>query len=86
VPLHLADLGSHDFEQEFTLGLLEKEEQLAEEINAALARMDQGVFGRCEAGRHEIPKGRLRVLPYTRYCVTCAGEAQVKSNVTPAFA
>jgi len=40
VPLHLADLGSHGFEQELTLGLLENEEQLVQEITAALGRMD----------------------------------------------
>jgi RNA polymerase-binding transcription factor DksA len=51
VPLHLADLGSHSFEEELTLGMLENEEQLVEAINAALARMDEGIYGRCEACR-----------------------------------
>lgn len=76
VPVHLADLGSHAFEEELTLGLLENEEQMIEAINAALARVDQGVFGRCEACQQEIPKVRLQALPYAQYCVGCARKLQ----------
>jgi RNA polymerase-binding protein DksA len=76
VPLHLGDLGSHSFEQELTLGLLENEEQLIEEINAALDRLDQGGYGRCESCGQEITKARLQALPYARHCVTCAWNPQ----------
>jgi RNA polymerase-binding transcription factor DksA len=76
VPLHLADLGSDAFEEELTLGLIESEEQLIGEINAALARMDRGVYGRCEACQRPIPRDRLKALPYARYCVACAGKHQ----------
>jgi RNA polymerase-binding transcription factor DksA len=79
VPLHLADLGSHSFEEELTLGLLENEEQLIEEINAALTRLDEGAYGRCESCRQEIPKDRLKALPYARYCVACARNRQRKA-------
>jgi len=79
VPLHLADLGSHAFEQELTLDLLENEEQLVVEINTALERINQGVFGRCEACRQEIPRGRLQTLPYARYCIACARKLQEKT-------
>jgi RNA polymerase-binding protein DksA len=72
MPIHMADLGSDSFEQEFTLSLLENEEQLLEEVNAALDRIDRGVFGRCEECGGPIPKVRLNAVPYTRYCVDCA--------------
>jgi len=78
VPLHLADLGSHAFEEDLTLDLLKNEERILEEIQAALARMDQGVFGRCETCRQEIPRDRLHVLPYARSCVVCARKQQGK--------
>ncbi len=74
VPLHLADLGSHDFEEELTLGLLENEELLIEAINAALERLDKGTFGRCEACSQDIHKDRLKALPYARHCVACASK------------
>ena len=72
MPIHMADLGSDSFEQEFTLSLLENEEQLLEEVNAALDRIERGVFGRCEECNAVIPKVRLNAVPYTRYCVDCA--------------
>ena len=71
-PIHMADLGTDNFEQEFTLSLLQNEEQAVEEITAALERIRQGSFGQCEECREEIPKVRLQALPYARYCVECA--------------
>jgi len=72
VPLHPGDLGTDSYQEEMTLGLLEAEEQLIEEVNAALERVDHGSFGRCQSCRGEIPRKRLKVLPYTRHCVACA--------------
>ena len=72
MPIHMADLGTDNFEQEFTLSLLENEEQLLSEIAAALARIEQGTFGRCEECGGEIPRARLQAMPYARYCVECA--------------
>ena len=71
-PIHMADLGTDNFEQEFTLSLLQNEEQLLEEIAGALDRLDQGVFGQCEECKGQIPKARLHAVPYARYCVECA--------------
>ena len=75
-PLHMADLGTDNFEQEFTLGLLQNEEQMLQEIDAALHRLDQGTFGRCEECQRPIPKARLQALVYTRHCVDCARKLQ----------
>jgi RNA polymerase-binding transcription factor DksA len=72
VPLDPADLGSDNYEEEVSLGLLENEEQLMEEVNTALERIGQGTFGRCEQCQTEIPRERLNALPYTRYCIRCA--------------
>jgi RNA polymerase-binding transcription factor DksA len=72
----MADLGTASFEQQFTLSLMENEEQVLEEIAAAWDRIDHGTFGRCEECTKKIPKVRLLVLPYTRYCVECAREVQ----------
>src|SRR5436305_8317346 len=48
VPLHMADLGTDNYERDNTLHLLANEEQLLAEIRAALDRIDRGTFGRCE--------------------------------------
>ena len=72
VPIHPADLGTDTFEQEFALDLLENEEKILGEVNDALARIEQGTFGRCENCGQEISHQRLKALPYARYCIRCA--------------
>ena len=76
MPLHMADLGTDNFEQEFTLSLLANEEQVLTEITDALERMDQCNYGKCEGCETAIPKARLKELPYIRYCVACARKAE----------
>ena len=75
-PIHMADLGTDNFDQEFTLGLIQNEEQALDEIGGALDRLAQGTFGRCEECHKEIPKQRLQAIPYTRHCVECARKLQ----------
>jgi RNA polymerase-binding transcription factor DksA len=75
-PLHMADLGTDNFEQEFTLSLLQNQEQALDEIRDALGRIDNGTFGQCEECHQPIPKARLQALPYTRHCVECARKLQ----------
>ncbi len=74
VPVHPADLGSHEFEEDVTLDLLTNEEQLLAEVNAAWERLEQGSFGRCEKCRREITRERLEAMPYARHCIQCADQ------------
>lgn len=76
VPIHMADLGTDSFEQQVAFTLLGNEEQILKEIAAALDRIERGTFGSCEACRKQIPKERLEVLPYARYCVDCASKSR----------
>ena len=78
-PLHMADLGTDNFEQEFTLSLLQNQEQALDEIREALGRIDRGTFGECEECHQPVPKARLQALPYTRHCVACARKLQQSS-------
>jgi len=80
IPIHPADLASDNFEEELTLGLLENADQLLEEIKAALGRIDQGTFGRCEDCQKTIAKERLDALPYTRRCVNCARKSESQTG------
>lgn len=72
MPIHMADIGSESFEQEFTISLVESGQVTLEEIDAALARIREGTFGSCEECSRGIPKQRLKAIPYTPYCVECA--------------
>jgi DnaK suppressor protein len=78
-PQHMADQGSDNFEQEFTLSLMHNQEQVLVEIAEALERIKQGTYGRCEECRIPIHKARLLALPYTRHCVDCARKLQQSS-------
>ena len=79
MPIHMADLGTDNFEQEFTLSLMQNEEQLLGEIGAALERIKQGGFGQCEECQGAIPKARLQAVPYARHCVECARKLETRA-------
>ncbi|MFM8253584.1 MAG: TraR/DksA family transcriptional regulator [Planctomycetota bacterium] len=76
MPIHMADVGSDNFEQEFTLSLMENDEETLSQIEAALERIEEGVYGLCVECDAKIPKMRLQALPYTPYCVKCAAKFQ----------
>jgi len=79
MPIHMADLGTDNFEQEFTLSLMQTEEQLLGEIAAALDRIKQGSFGLCEECKGAIPRARLQAVPYARHCVKCARKLETRA-------
>ncbi|MBI5866241.1 MAG: TraR/DksA C4-type zinc finger protein [Planctomycetes bacterium] len=68
MPLHMADVGTDNYEQEFTLGLIESERQTLREIEEALDRIHKGTFGVCAATGKPIGKARLRATPWAKYC------------------
>ncbi len=69
MPIHMADLGSDTWEQEFTLGLIEKERSLVREIDEALERIDQRTYGVCMATGRPITKARLKAKPWAKHCI-----------------
>jgi DnaK suppressor protein len=48
------------------------------EIDAALARVEAGTYGRCEACGKAIPEARLEVLPEATLCVSCKTGASLR--------
>lgn len=71
-PMHMADVGTDNFEQEFTLGLIESERELLKEIQEAIARIEDGSFGICVATGKPIGKARLEAKPWAKYCIEYA--------------
>ena len=72
MPIHMAELGSDNFEQEFTLGLMEADEGTLGSIDAALDRIQDGSYGKCTQCEAVISKARLNAIPYTPVCIKCA--------------
>jgi RNA polymerase-binding protein DksA len=73
---HMADFGTDNYEQEFTLGILEQDVETLRDIHDALARIDEGTFGLCEECLEPVAKARLRALPYARLCVECKSKEE----------
>ena len=69
LPIHMADMGTDNYEQEFTLGLVEKDRRILRDIHAALGKLQDGTFGICEATAQPISKERLEAQPWTRYSI-----------------
>jgi DnaK suppressor protein len=72
LPLHMADMGTDNYEQEFTLGLMEKERKLLRDLNDALAKIQNGTYGICEGTGKPISKPRLVAQPWARYSIEYA--------------
>jgi RNA polymerase-binding transcription factor DksA len=76
VPLHMADLGTDNYDQEFTLGLIENEQGTLELVNEALSRMENGTYGLCALCAEPISKPRLQAIPYAKHCIRCARKVE----------
>lgn len=59
------------FEQQRDLALRDRANQHLELVDAALARLDAGTFGRCLRCGKPIPDGRLEALPWAAHCIDC---------------
>lgn len=76
LPLHMADMGTDNYEQEFTLGLVEKDRQLLREINSALAKIMDGTYGICEGTGKPITKVRLEAQPWAKFSIEYARQME----------
>jgi RNA polymerase-binding protein DksA len=72
VPMHMADLGTDNYDQEFTLELIQNERGTLESIGSALERINSGRYGVCDECGEAISKPRLQAIPYTEHCIQCA--------------
>jgi DnaK suppressor protein len=70
-PGHTAELASDESERELSYGRMASQTEELQEISAALDRIKDGSFGKCETCEGSIPKERLRAIAYARLCVAC---------------
>lgn len=72
MPIHMADIGTDTFDQDFTLSLAENERQQLREIDQALQRIEDGTYGVCQMTGKVIPKTRLEAKPWAKTTVEAA--------------
>ena len=68
---HQADDATDAFEQAKELSLLQNSERVLAQVDAALARFEEGVYGVCERCGQQIDPARLKALPYATLCMNC---------------
>ena len=66
-----ADLAVHDLISELSLKLGERESQMVADIDQALLRMKEGMYGRCVKCNKPIDEKRLEAVPTARYDAAC---------------
>ncbi len=71
MPIHMADIGSDNYEQEFALELIQNEEVTLREIDEALKRIEDRSYGKCEDCGKKVPVARLKAKPHAKYCIEC---------------
>lgn len=77
---HIADMATDNFDREFNLGLASNEQELLNQIDDALRKIDEGRFGICEICSKPITQKRLIAVPYARFCIKCQAEEEKKKR------
>jgi RNA polymerase-binding transcription factor DksA len=71
-----ADEAREELDRDVLWAELGAEKDRLLEIDAALHRIRNGTYGRCEATGKPIDPDRLRAIPWTRYCPAAAAAAE----------
>lgn len=69
--IHLADAASDSYDREFNISMASREQEILNDIHAALAKFGTDEFGVCEICSHPIDETRLAAVPYARLCLSC---------------
>ena len=77
--LHQADAASETFEREKDFSILDQVEAELSDVERALARLDDGSYGTCEACGCAIGDDRLEVQPAARFCIEHQHQAEARS-------
>lgn len=77
---HPADVGTETFYREADQAIAESVQAELEEVDAALRRVEDGTYGRCEACGRPIGDERLEALPAARLCLEDEQRAELEAT------
>ena len=80
VPIHMADVGTDNYERDLMIELIENGEEGLRNIDTALEKMDDGSYGVCEICSKKINKERLKAVPYAKLCIDCQREEEIDND------
>ncbi len=67
----IVDRANNAYNRELLFSLSDGERHTLLRIEEALQRMEQGIYGVCTNCGNEIRPGRLKAMPWARYCIDC---------------
>ncbi len=79
VPIHMADVGTDNYERDLMIELIQSGEESVRNIDHALEKIEEGTFGICELCAKKINKERLKAVPHAKLCIDCQREEEVDS-------
>lgn len=77
---HMADMATDNFDREVNLDLASSEQDLLNQIDEALQRIEEGNYAVCETCSKPIAQKRLLAVPYARFCIKCQSEEEKKKR------
>ena len=72
----VVDVALDSAQDELNSQLAEVESRELSNVEAALEKMREGSYGRCEGCNENIPLVRLQALPYATLCIQCQTELE----------
>jgi DnaK suppressor protein len=67
----IADRASSSYQKEFLFALSANDRIFLQQVERALARISEGLYGECEQCGETIKESRLEAVPWARNCVHC---------------
>jgi DnaK suppressor protein len=63
------------------ISLMESRNRTRDQLDEALRRLDEGLYGICEDCGEQIGEGRLKALPFARRCVACQEQVEILEQI-----
>jgi DnaK suppressor protein len=64
-----SDMGTDEAERDYLQGMDSTDQELLSEVQAAISRIEEGTYGKCEVTGEPIPMERLEAIPWARCTV-----------------
>lgn len=74
------EIATEEFQRSQLLATRSLDQEMLDEVNAALARITDGTYGVCELTGKPIPEERLEAVPWTRYTVEAQEQLEAEDG------
>ncbi len=74
-------ISNEEFERNKSLSIIDIDQNLLEQVEIALEKIEKGTYGKCEECGKPIGEGRLKAKPHSIYCVTCREQLEKDGKI-----